>query len=64
MRSVIVYKYQRNAATKTHDKVEDGTASFHQWGLECDVGSYSVAIVEREDGTIEMIAPDMIKFIE
>jgi len=64
MRKVIVYKYQRNAVTKTHDKVEYGTGLFHEWGLECDVGSYSVAIVERKDGTIEMIAPDMIKFIE
>jgi len=68
MRKVIVYQWRLNGKKQYEknqpERVEDGTALFHAWGLECEVGSYTMAIVERKDGTIEMIAHDMIKFIE
>lgn len=41
---------------------------FHRWGLDFaetngGTGSYSVAIIEMPDGTIELILPQYIKFI-
>jgi hypothetical protein len=68
LRMVIVFKYERDQAQKWQ-KVEDGTALFHQWGVdyeefETGPGNYSVAIVERPDGSIENVQPEMVRFIK
>ena len=64
-RPVMVFKYDQNRT-----KIEDGFAVFHQFGSDFeDYGEYgpanfSTAIIEREDGTIETTAPDLIKFTD
>lgn len=52
-------------------KVEDGRglAKFWKLGLDYEelrdgVGTYTSAIIEREDGTIENVPVEMIKFVE
>ena len=45
----------------------DGEANFHEWGLAVsDIRgpSVSVAIVERDDGTVSLIDPRLIRFID
>lgn len=49
-------------------KIGDGTGWFHTWGcnyqeFEAGAGNFTVAIIEREDGTIEMTPADMIQFL-
>jgi len=49
-------------------KVDDGTAKFHEWGVDFKnfsggVGHFSTAIIERDDGSIENVPADCIKFI-
>lgn len=49
--------------------VDDGTAIFHQFSqdyeeFESGAGNYAVAIVERDDGSVQMVRADRIKFIE
>jgi hypothetical protein len=68
MRKVIVYKWTVSKDRLKHEKVEDGKASFHSWGLnsvetEHSIASYSVAIIERYDGAIETVAADLIRFV-
>ena len=68
MRNVIVYKWTVSKDKLRHEKVEDGSAVFHEWGLntvetEHAIASYSVAIIEREDGAVETVAAELIKFI-
>jgi len=72
MRLVQVFKYtQRQDASgqRVWDKSDDGTAMFHQFGVnfeDCEfgTGNFSTAIVERDNGTVENVAADMIKFID
>lgn len=52
-----------------HEKKETGEAYFHMWGynyeeFENGAGNFSTAIIEREDGTIEELSPQEIKFID
>ena len=54
--------------TKKIENDGKGVAKFHDWGVdfeEFDSGpaSFSVAIVERENGKIETVCPSMIRFI-
>ena len=42
---------------------------FHQFGLAVDEScdgnvSYSVAIVERPDGSVQLVGPDYIRFLD
>jgi len=42
---------------------------FHEWGedyeeFESCAGNYSIALVELEDGTIEKVLPENVKFID
>ncbi len=44
-------------------------ASFHAWGLDSEevgdsIASDSVAIVEKDDGSIALVYPPFIKFLE
>jgi len=68
MKQVQVYRYDKTPGKTYMEKVEDGIAHFHQWGVDneaddCGYGNYSTAIVEREDGTIETPPAYMVKFI-
>ena len=68
MRKVKVSKYKKNPNAPGFEKVADGEASFHRWGVDFDemefgAGNYSTAIIEREDGTVENVPVEMIKFI-
>ncbi len=68
MRKVTVSEYLKN------DEgfmllVETGKGLFHEWGVnyeefESGPGNYSIAIVEYEDGTIESVPVEQIKFID
>jgi len=71
MKKVIVYAWERKEGNTYYDKVEDGkgAALFHEWGVnfeefETGPGNYSIAIIERADGTVENVPVDMIKFIK
>lgn len=51
------------------EPTDRGNAIFHQWGVdykefEVGIGSYTVAIVEWPDGTVEEILPRFIRFID
>ncbi len=68
MRKVTVSEYLKN------DEgfmllVETGKGLFYEWGVnyeefESGPGNYSIAIVEYEDGTIESVPVEQIKFID
>jgi len=70
MRNVVIYKHERKDGNDHYDKVENGTAKFHCWGVDYEefnsgyANSFSTAIVERSDGTVENIPAEMIKFID
>lgn len=60
--------FNRNDRT-VWETVPDGEASFHQWGVDYEEfengpGNYSVAIIERDNGKIETVRPEMIEFIK
>lgn len=64
MRQVIIFE-QHSIADDTYGgtrvvKAEKARGTFHKWGMDL---RQVVAIVEMVDGTVEYIAPDMIKFI-
>lgn len=72
-RKVVVFKYGKSGMNDKgvwiQERIKDGTALFHQWGMsyeefECGPGQYSTAIIEREDGTVENVAAELIKFIK
>ena len=62
------------------DKIKDGTncwekgfsneGLFHQWGVDFSqgndgsMGNYTIALVEKYDGTIESVIPQNLKFID
>lgn len=50
------------------DRKNEGQAKFHSWGcdyeeLENGPGNYSVAIIELPGGSIKLVHPENIKFI-
>jgi len=54
---------------KVSTRPSSGLARFHQWGVdyeefESGPGNYTVAIVEYENGTVEGVRVDMMKFID
>lgn len=66
MRRVKVFKAGRNAAG---DREELGEGFFHKWGIESvetndGVVTYSVAIVEMENGSIMTVPPGDVQFID
>lgn len=69
MRKVNVLAYERKEGDSFYSKVSDGIALFHEWGVsyeEFDAGpaNFSVGIIEREDGKIELVSAEMIIFID
>ena len=66
--TVYVSKYEKTKEPgKYHmDIVPDGHATFQAWGVdheefETNAGNFSIAIIERDDGSIETVVPTMIK---
>lgn len=56
------------AQGKGYALVEDYVGKFHTWGMELweqQEGSvtYSVALVEKDDGTIATVPPSLVQFI-
>jgi len=69
MRKVIVFNRVFHNTKRIYENVESSRGFFHGWGLDIEEGasgfaSYSVAIVEQEDGTIITPAAHMVMFIE
>lgn len=69
MRKVKVLRYEKKDGDAFYSKVDDGDASFHQWGVsyeefESGGASFSTAIIERDDGQVENIAAEMIIFLD
>lgn len=70
-RTVIVYTHVYSTVKNEYTRVEDfkGYARFHSWGcdyteFESGPANFSTAIIEREDGTVENVPIDTIKFID
>lgn len=68
-RKVRWWDYIWNKELNKSEKIEKGEAVFHQWGIDCvksdlNIGSYSTAIIEIEDGTIENVPATNIRFID
>jgi hypothetical protein len=69
MRRVEVLKYAKDLNTGKWVFAMDGTAIFHQFGndyeeFESGPGNYTVAVIERPDGKVEMVRADHIRFIQ
>lgn len=66
LRAVNVSKMVYDQANRKYVLEPDGNAVFHQWGEECDGdnNAYTMAIIEREDGQVQMVSPSFIKFID
>lgn len=68
-KQVQVFKYERTGGSiMSNRKVPDYIAKFHQFGVhyeefESGPGNYSVAIVEKDDGTVAVVEASMIQFI-
>jgi hypothetical protein len=78
MRRVKVFKYEHEKDPQLPHRTRqvkkfDCEGTFLQFGVDSDsedngmggwtLGSYTVAIVERDDGTVAMVYPDLIQFI-
>jgi len=68
-RRVIVQKYKKVGDNKYFALTDDGEADFHAFGLDYEEldgvpGNYSTAIIERDDGTIEHVRVEHIRFIK
>ena len=64
MRKVIIYK-----ETWDNKKEAAATAIFHQFGITCGhyetgIGQFTTAIVEYEDGQLESVPVELIRFVE
>lgn len=64
MRKVAVYTRKYEPETSRHIKIPDGHGLFQAWGVNCDEGcTYSTAIIMREDGTVENVPVNLIRFM-
>jgi len=67
---VKIFKFERRLEEGKSflEKVENGYGAFCAWGLDYEemdngVGTYSTAIVKRDDGTIENVPVGMVQFL-
>lgn len=67
MRKVIVSKFEMQPTGKGRfitTRVDDYTGTFLGFGLEAgETGSYTVLIVEKDDGSIEMVQTGYVRFV-
>lgn len=69
MKTVMIYKWERLGDDTFHSKVEQGEAKFHEWGVDYEEfeegpGNFSAAIIELNDGSVELVHASLIKFID
>ena len=71
MRTVMIseYAYPQINGKMTRVVQDKCLAKFHQWGLDVvempeSVASFTVAVVEYQDGKIDTVVPGMVRFIE
>lgn len=67
MRRIQWYEYKKIEGQSNFDKVLQGDAIFHQWGVdyeefETGPGNYSTAIIELANGTIKNVPAEMVEF--
>ena len=60
---------RRVEVTDWRDSKKKSEGFFHQFGLAVDEScdgnaSYSVAIIERPDGSVQLVGPDYIRFLD
>ena len=66
-RVMLTKKVYPSVTSDKYTLVEDGEAWFHCWGLACKEkggSSFTVAIVERDDGRVDTTTPYRIRFLE
>ncbi len=68
-RLVKVTKWEKHPEHKHFEQVPDGVAVFHQFGSDIEeyhegAATYSTAIIERKNGTVENVPVGLIQFIE
>lgn len=68
MRKVIYNRYEKREGETAYSLVAVGEAKFHQFGVnyeefESGAGNFSTAIIELDDGTIENVPVETVKFI-
>jgi hypothetical protein len=54
---------------RVRKKVDTGEAEFCAWGVNCEeydhgAGTFSTAIIKRDDGTVENVPCEWIQFIK
>lgn len=69
LRRVRLYEFRRPATTEPFERRLVGEGLFHGWGtdvLEFETGAcnYTVAIVEKPDGSVVTAMPKLIEFVE
>ena len=69
MRQVEVFEWVYDAETGRFSDKPAGKGIFHQFGVEIaendfGIGTYSIALVERENGRIESIPVNLVRFLD
>jgi hypothetical protein len=69
MRRVRVFKYAHDETSHEWKNVFDCEAYFHKWTVDWEelsqgITHFPVAIVEKDDGTIEVVPARQIQFID
>ncbi len=69
MRRVMTMKVVCDRNGRRTGYEESGEALFHQWGVdfeefETGAGNYTVAVVERPGGTVELLPVHLIRFLD
>ena len=67
MRDVIIKEKAYNWTTKEWEDLPGRKGKFHEWGVdfietESGPGNFTVAIIELEDGSIDLVNPRFIVF--
>lgn len=68
-RKVQVFKWVRKEGKSFSDKEKDYIGKFHEWGMdyeefETGPGNFSVGIIEKENGEIELVFAELIQFLD
>ena len=69
LRSVRIYKYEKQEGGNRYERVFDCYGTFHQFGVdyeefETGPGNYSTAIVELTDGSVRNVPVAMVEFMQ
>ncbi|HEJ1186530.1 hypothetical protein I5I29_00865 [Pseudomonas aeruginosa] len=69
MRRVMTMKVTCDRNGRRTGLEDSGEALFHQWGVdfeefETGAGNYTVAVIERPGGTVELLPVHLIRFLD